>query len=95
MSDLIERLNKGPAVGDLELEVERLQASVDDLTELVAYDESWKKNQYAKLQERIERLEGAMQEFVDRRDSGSVHSNYTYAKFKELLALDDTADDKE
>ena len=34
---------------------------------------------------RIQELQGAMQEFVDRVDKGEVRSKYTYAKFKKLL----------
>ncbi len=37
-------------------------------------------------QRQIEVLCAAMQEFVDRCDTGSVRSKYTYAKFKGLLA---------
>jgi len=36
-------------------------------------------------QSQLERLRGAMQEFVDRCDRGEVRSRYTYAKFKALL----------
>ena len=37
----------------------------------------------------IERLQEAMQEFVDRCERGEVRSKYTYAKFKKLLAGDE------
>jgi len=40
--------------------------------------------------DRIELLESAMQEFVDRCDKGEVRSKYTYNKFKEILAKSTT-----
>ena len=35
----------------------------------------------------IELMREAMQEFVDRCDAGQVMSKYTYAKFKQILAI--------
>jgi hypothetical protein len=37
------------------------------------------------LRERIAELEGAMQEFCERRESGEVRSSFTYGKFRRLL----------
>ena len=60
------------------------------------YFGSWKRTEQERdaLQQRVDLLQGLMQEFCERVDRGEVRSKTTYAKFKAALASSapDTAD---